>query len=344
VFVALIVTAVAVGWALVLESISVTDPTSGQPVAPWSGSALVLGIAAAIVGAVTAARGSRSRLQRATFNWRQPALAVVTLLAVLSPALWAFGWLGHGASDPLDRGVADPLPAFVRAQSTLPAQLRTLVLQAQGGRLAYTVLRSRDAQFGDTQTAPSAADMQGMDAVVADLASGRGSAPVDELSERAVQFVLAVPPLDADLEIALDSAPGLLRISNPGGSALWRLEQPTGRIQIHHDDTSDVLNNFDDASSVNANVKVPAGDADRILELAEIADPAWSATASGKPLPADRNSSWAQRFTVGPSAADVSIMAANHGRQVLLWAQLGLVILLVVLALPGRSREDEDAV
>jgi hypothetical protein len=150
--------------------------------------------------------------------------------------------------------------------------------------------------------------------------------------------------LDADLEIALDSVPGLLRISNPGGSALWRLEQPTGRIQIHQDDSSDVLNNFDDASSVNANVKVPSGDADRILQLAEIADEVWSATTSSESLPADRNSSWAQRFTVGPSAADVTIVAANHVRQLLLWAQLGLVILLVVLALPGRSREDEDAV
>ena len=69
-----------------------------------------------------------------------------------------------------------------------------------------------------------------MDDVVSDLASGRGFASVDELVSRGVQYVLAVPPVDPELEVALDSAPGLLRVANPGQSALWRVELAAGRV------------------------------------------------------------------------------------------------------------------
>ena len=140
--------------ALALESVAVTPSTSAQPVAPWSGAVLMLAVAAALVAAAVAARGSRARFSRATFTWRQPLFAVVVLLAVVSPLVWGVTWLGRGATDPLDRGSANPLPAFVRAQSALPEQIRTLVLEPADGRLAYTVLRSRDARWGDVETAP----------------------------------------------------------------------------------------------------------------------------------------------------------------------------------------------
>ena len=199
---------VSLAWALVLEAMAVTPDTSATPVAVWSGSVLMLAVAAALVAAATAARGSRVRLQRAAFTWRQPALAVVVALAAVSPLIWGVTWIGRGATDPLDRGSANPLPAFVRAQSALPEQIRTLVLQPASGRLAYTVLRSRDAQWGDVETGPPVDRLTSLDDVVSDLASGAGSAPVDELADRAVQYVLAVPPVDPDLEVALDSAPG----------------------------------------------------------------------------------------------------------------------------------------
>ena len=83
-------------------------------------------------------RGSRARARTAAFSWRQPALALVTALALLSPVVWGVTWLTRGAADPIDRGTANPLPAFVRAQSELPEQIRTLVLQPVDGRLAYT--------------------------------------------------------------------------------------------------------------------------------------------------------------------------------------------------------------
>ena len=345
----LVVFGFALTWALVLESLTVTPDNTSVPVDPWSGSILMLALSAAVVSAAVAARGARNRLSRAAFTWRQPALAVVTVLAVASPLVWVVTWLGHGASGPLDRGSANPLPAFVRAQSALPEQIRTLVLQPDQGRLAYTLLRSRGAQWGDVETAPSTADMASLDAVVSDLASGRGSAPVDELTDRAVQYILAVPPVDEDLEAALDSAPGLLRIANPGDSALWQVQEETGRVRLlAANGHRDVLQSEDREDPGTAVVQVEAAETSRILQLAELADDGWTATevagGESQKLPSSSTSEWASRFTVGSTSAEVTMSVQNRIRVWMLWGQLVVVALLVLAALPGRARRDEEAV
>lgn len=347
--VALIALGVCLAWALVLESIVVTPATSSQPVAAWSGSVLLLAVAASLVAVATAARGSRVRLRRATFTWRQPAFAVVTTLALLSPLVWGISWVGRGATDPLDRGSANPLPAFVRAQSELPEQIRTLVLEPAGGRLAYTILRDRDARWGDVENAPPVEELTSMDLVVSDLASGRGLAPVDELVDRGVQYVLAVSPVNPDLEVALDSAPGLLRIANPGDASLWRVERDAGRVRLlNADDKGEVLASEVDGDPSAAQVDVPAASEDRLLELAELADDGWVATADTdtgtRQLPVGTTSDWGQRFVAGAAAADVSVVVDDGWRRALLWAQLILALILVVVALPGRSNQDEEPV
>jgi GT2 family glycosyltransferase len=347
---ALLVGAVAMTWALVLEAVTVTPDTSAVPVDPWSGSVLVVALAAALVGSSVAARRARRRLSAVPFSWRQPGLAVVTGLVVAGAVLWTGAWVGHGASGPLDRGASSPLPAFVRAQSVLPEQIRTLVLQPQQGRLAYTLLRSRGAQWGDVETAPSVPEMASMDAVVSDLASGRGAAPVDELADRAVQYILALPPVETDLEVALDSAPGLLRIANPGEASLWRLEEDTGRVRIGADGTArEPLASAVDDEPSDAQVTVPSGADGRVLELAELADDGWTAsqpTAGGESRTLDRvaSSEWAERFAVGPESAEVTMTVVDRVRPWLLWAQLLLVVVLVAVALPGRVVRDEEAV
>jgi hypothetical protein len=346
---ALVVVGFSLAWALVLEAVAVTPTTSVLPVAAWSGSVLVVAAAASLVAVATAARGSSVRLSRAAFTWRQPALAVVVVLAAVSPLIWGVTWIGRGASDPLDRGAADPLPAFVRAQSALPEQIRTLVLQPASGRLAYTVLRSRDARWGDVETAPPVAELTSLDEVVSDLASGAGSAPVDELADRAVQYVLAVPPVDPDLEVALDSAPGLLRIANPGDASLWRVEQPTGRVRVlDPDGRRSVLASEVTGDPAAAEADVPGGAGDRLLEFAELADDGWVATESTdgqtRQLPTSAVSDWAQRFVVGPAPAQVQIVVEDPWRRWLVRGQLLAVAVLVLVALPGRRRVDEEAV
>lgn len=347
--VALITAAVAMLWALLLETVAVTPDNSAVAVHPWSGSVLVVALAATLVGAAVAARGASQRLSRVTFSWRQPGLAVVTVLVAGGLVLWSAAWLSHGASGPLDRGAASPLPAFVRAQSAQPEQIRTLVLEPSDGRLVYTLLRSRGAQWGDVETAPTAADMASMDDVVSDLASGRGAAPVDELADRAVQFILALAPVDDRLETALDSAPGLLRVANPGEASLWRVQDDTGRVRLQSgDETWQALPSAVAGDPVAAQVQVAAGETGRVLSLAELADDGWQASADtgdgDTDLSAAEPSSWSPRFEIGSEPVEVTMSVNDPVRRLLLWVQLIVVAVLVVVALPGRSRRDEEAV
>ena len=250
-------------------------------------------------------------------------------------------WVDRGASGPVTRGVANPLPAFVRAQSELPEQVRTLVLEPRGGRLTYTLLRERDAQFGDVETVPDADLMRDLDDLVAELASGRGSAPVDRLAQYAVQYILAEAPVDPSLEVALDSAPGLLRVSNPGESSLWEVGTETGRMRVVDAEGNAIIV---PSEPVDTQVSLPAGAADRLIQMAELSDPGWSAQADGRTLDVRGVNGWAQGFVAPPTAVDVEIAHDNQVRMVLNWVSLVGFLVLIVLALPTLRRERESTV
>ena len=193
-----------------------------------------------------------------------------------------------------------------------------------------------------------------MDAVVSDLASGRGAAPVAELADRAVQYILAVAPVAEDLEVALDSAPGLLRVANPGDASLWRVEDDTARVRLASDGPSQTLASEVPGDPSTAQVQVPAPSAgagadERVLELAELADGRWQAVTSTDSGELDASTSdWSQQFALGTdtqtSAVTVTMSVDDPVRRWLLWGQLALVVLLVLVALPGRTRRDEEAV
>ncbi len=338
---ALLAAGLGLGWALVVVSVQVTPSFSAVPVAPWPGSSLVLAAAGLVGAAAIAARASGRRLETRALSWRQPTLAVVTLIAVVTPLFAAVWWIDRGTAGPIDRGFASPLPAFVRAQSQLPSQIRTLVLKPGDGRLTYTLLRQRDAQFGDVEISPPAARMTDLDAVVADLASGRGSAPVDRLAQYAVQYILAVPPVDEGLEVALDSAPGLLRVANPGESSLWRIERPTGRLRVVDSDGSSTVLPSD---PIDTETSVPAGVSDRILEMAELEDPGWRATTLDSDLPKRTVAGWSQGFDVTAAAGDVTIEHQNPFRTMLFWLQLVVLVIVLVIALPSRRRDQDTVV
>jgi hypothetical protein len=265
----------------------------------------------------------------------------VTVLAVLTPLATGLWWVMRGAEGPLDRGGANPLPAFVRAQSVLPDQIRTLVLKPDNGRLTYTLLRQRAAELGDVENAPPADRLTDLDEVVADLASGRGTAPVDRLAQYAVRYVLALSPVDPSLETALDSAPGVLRVANPGSSALWRIESPTGRLRLVGADGEAVVL---PSGLIDADASIPAGSGARSLELSELADGKWQAVEGNRELPNRGVADWVNGFDLAPDAAQVHISYPDPMRAGLLVGQAVAWLVLVVIALPSRGRETEAPV
>lgn len=342
----LVVAGVSLLAAVVLASVVVTPPSSAVPVPPWPGPALVVASAGVILAAAVAARQTRRRLSDERFGWRQPTVVVVAVLALLAPVGWGTWWVARGAAGPLDRGDASVLPAFVAAASDQPEHVRTLVLQLRGERLQYSLLRDHGPQLGDVETAPDAATMRELDAVVSELASGRGGTSVTDLTRYAVKYVMLAAPGDLDLQSTLDSVPGLVRVANPGDAGLWRIEVAAGRLLLLTPGQSTAPGSEGvtvlPSGSVSASPTLPPGDPGRTLWLAENADSGWRA------VPADGSGAltkgvgqgWAQTFEAPTASGTVTITYDSSPRRRWLLLQLVVVGVAVVVAVPARRRDD----
>ena len=164
-----------------------------------------------------------------------------------------------------------------------------------------------------------------------------------------VRFVLLTRPADPALARAIDAVPGVIRVSGASGTVLWRVDYPTGRLRLVPADApvvdadgapppAQVL----PAGQVRAHTEVPAGEADRLLVLADPEHPGWRAVLGGRELVSRRYDGWAQAFEVPPTGGTLELSHDQGMRAVLLWLQLGATVLVAVLALPqARTREDE---
>jgi GT2 family glycosyltransferase len=336
--------------ALALARAEVRTPTLETEVAAWPGPLLLLAGAAMVVAAVVGATGARGRMARASFGWRQAGGLLAVALALLGPALTALWWVGTGAGDPLERRDPVLLPAFVAAEGDSPARPRTLVVRSRpDGTLTYAVLRSDGPRTGAAELTPPPDRRTGLDDAVADLASGRGGDAAARLVPYGVRFVLVTRPAERSLVRAVDTVPGVVRLSGQRGAILWRVDYPTGRLRllpagapVVEPDGSPPQARVLPAGQVRARPTVPDGPAGRLVVLADAYDDGWRARLGGEPLTPRRYAGWAQAFELPAGSGRLRIGHDADHRPTLLWVQLGLLVLVVVLALPqARARLDD---
>jgi hypothetical protein len=350
---------VLVGWvlalvglasAVVVSRVDLTAPTLETSVPAWPGPSLLLAGAGLLLAAAVGAQGARERVTSSSFGWRQPGAALVAGLAIAAPVVAAAWWGLGGAGDPLDRRDPVLLPAFVAAEGGQPDRPRTLVLRSRGsGELAYSLLRADGPRTGDAELSPPTDAGTGLDPVVADLASGRGGDTAARLVPYGVRFVLLTRPLDQAVAEAVDAVPGMIRVSGPAGSVLWRVDFPTGRLRVLppgagvvEGDGSPPPARVLPAGQVRADTRVGSGEADRLLVLADPRDDGWRATLDGEVLPARTYDGWAQAFLLPAEGGRLRLHHEEGVRAPLLWLQLGAIVLVVLLALPqARTRQPE---
>ena len=336
--------------SLAMSRTSVSAPTQAAPVPAWPGPLLLVAGAALVLVAVTGAAGARRRVARSSFGWRQPGALLVLVVAGLTPVLVAGWWVGTGAGGPLERRDPVLLPAFVAAQGSQPARPRTLVLRAgSDGVLDYALLRSEGPRTGDAELAPESDN--GLDAAVADLASGRGGDSAGRLVPYGVRFVLLTRPVDRGQVRAIDAVPGMKRVAGQDGTVLWQVDYPTGRVRVLPPDAPVVQPDGSPpparvlaAGQVESHALVAAGPAGRVLALADTHDPGWRASLGGAALEPRRYDGWAQAFVLPARGGQLDVRYDPGLRPWLLWLQLGLLVVVVVLALPqaGASLDDAD--
>ena len=381
VLLAWLVALLALAGALLVARTTLEEPTLHTRVPAWPGPLMLVAGGALVLAAVQGAAGARERVTTSAFGWRQPGAVLVLAAAVVAPLVVSGWWAVVGADGPLTRRDPAVLPAFVAANATQPSRPRTLVLRARsGGGLSYTLLRGTGPLLGDDElTAPSASvgsagpiatstgsvgpgdatgasaastAAGGLDAVVADLASGRGGDAAAGLVPYGVRFVLLTRPVDRGVRRAVDGLPGVTRVASRGGTVLWEVDHPTGRVRLLPAAAADAAVVGPDGAApdarvvrsgaVGAGARIPVGDPGRLVVLAEVAESGWRASLDGKSLPARTYAGWAQAFTLPVGGGRLVVTHDDGVRHLLVWGQLAVIVLLVFLAFPQLRAEDDD--
>ncbi|OEV09202.1 family 2 glycosyl transferase, partial [Streptomyces nanshensis] len=284
--------------------------------------------------------------------------AVVAAAAVAAPLVAAVGWMAGGADGPLSRRDPVQVPAFVAEEGNTRDQARTLVLSGEAddasrapSDVSYSIVRGSGARLGDGDLAAAGGDDARLERVVANLVAGSGADQTDQLGGYAVRYVLVQDGAPRQMSRVLDATPGLTRLSQEDGSALWRVDRQVSRVTVvpagagkgggAAGDEADPVPVA--AGPLEVHTDLRPGESGRILRVADAADPGWSATLDGRPLDPVTVDGWAQGFELpaGGGRLDVTheTSAAHTGW---LWLQGFLALVVVVLALPGRRRQVDD--
>ncbi|WP_256106519.1 glycosyltransferase family 2 protein [Streptomyces sp. ODS05-4] len=315
----------------------------------WAGPATLVYGLALIAAGMLGAEGGRTRVGAQSFGWRQPVAVLIALAAAAGPLVSAATWAVAGADGPLERRDPVQVPAFVAEESaTSSDQPRTLVLAATSpAEVSYTLLRGSGARLGDAELTAAGDGDPRLDKVVAHLVGGSGADQTAQLSGFGIRYVLVRDGAPRQVSRVLDTTPGLSRLSQEDGSALWRLDRQVARAVIvppaaeGREAATDLVPV--PSGPVEAHTDLPAGPAGRTLRIADRADDGWEATLDGRPLKKTVADGWAQAFELpaGGGRLDLTYQAPfTHTAWV--WAQCFLVLVLFVLALPGRRRTVDD--
>ncbi|ROP52801.1 glycosyltransferase family 2 protein [Streptomyces sp. PanSC9] len=332
--------AVRTAWAVALLGLVLAVLSNHSA---WAGPAtLVYGIAL-LAAAALGADGARARVAEQNFGWRQPVAALIAFASAAGPLLVAAGWMIRGADGPLERRDPAQVPAFVAEDSTGGDQARTLVLDSDStARVRYTLVRGSGARMGDAELAAGDGRNARLDKVVANLVAGSGADQTDELGGFAVRYVLVHKGAPRDITRVLDATPGLGRLSQQDGSALWRVDQEVSRATIAPAGGSGKAQPVT-AGPVEIHTTIPSGADGRVLRLADTVSDGWTATLDGKPLTRTTVDGWAQGFRLPAAGGRLDVVHDDPvGHTAWLWAQGALAVVLIVLALPGRRRDVDD--
>jgi GT2 family glycosyltransferase len=329
--------------------------TGGAPASRhWPGGMLLVAGAGALIACAVAASAARPVLRRQSFGWRQPAAVVLVAASLVTTATVAVGWAVRGAGIPLTAREPSVLPLFVQSELAYgTGSPRAVVLDSAGPIVSYSLIRDpRGPHLGDADTAPPSdtAAADALAAAVRDLAAGRPGAGA-ELAPFAIGYVVAGNRDAARLGPAIGRDPTLTAVPTPH-AMVWRSTLPTGEVRVLGTGPAAAavagrVVAAPDAQVVparpgSADATIAAGPAGRIVVLAEPADSHWHASLDGVRLASRTVFGWAQAFALPSTGGRLQIQYADSTRTGWLWAELAVVVLVALTALPARRPDYPD--
>lgn len=302
-------------------------------------------------------------------------LAVLAVLAPAT-VLGAWTWHSAGARDlALSTSAVPVVPAVGRQLQASPEDVRVLLLElGPDAQVRATALRHDGVQLTELARSVTARGVEGppdapvaapadaasaeLAGVAARLASGAAGDVAAQLARLGIGAVLVPPPGPDEAAAAVraavvgrvDATAGLERVTETGSGIIWRVAAAQAGTTTAW---ARLLTPGADAPGVGevagsetvavpardgvVDEVVPAGDDERLLVLAERADPGWRAWLDGRPL-RSVESSWRQTFELGADAGRLTVRHEPGGRTPWLVLQGLTLLVTVLLALPVRRR------
>lgn len=235
------------------------------------------------------------------------------------------------------------VPPVVSLDAAGPGRPRALVVTRADGVLLFGVASGPAEQLGDADALAGAQPSPGLVDTVASLVSGAGGSLERELGGRGIRYVVFDgPPSDA-VVVELDAAVGLRRLASSSEQSLWLVAGDPVRARLAATATTGPVDVPILTTPTSVDVVLhPMTALPRRLTVAELADPGWSATLDGRPLPLGVDDLGELRTQVA-ATGELTVRHDGPWR----WVgplQLGVLAALVVLALPKRRPDDVDGV
>lgn len=297
----------------------------GVDVRPDAGPWLVAASGALVCAAVVGLFGvdERRRLAAAT--------AVVTSVALIAGAV---GWLVGGSAG-LRRDPLKTLPAFVAQAQVGQPPTRTLAITFADGRAGWALLQDDQPRLGDQESgglfagSPDALALGG--SVAGRLVGGSADASLlPDLRQLGVGHLWVRGSTPAQ-RVAIANAPGLGVGTGDARGWVWPVR----------DSARAMLLGGGLAKPLPSGADVPSGPAGRTLTLAEAGAP-WQVRVSGRQVDRASSAGFGQRFEIPAEGGRVDYGRAPAGGW-WVWAQLGLLVVAMVMAAPPLRRRGSDA-
>ncbi|PJJ58531.1 GT2 family glycosyltransferase [Mumia flava] len=210
----------ALAWAVVAAGTTFTDGISTGPV--WVGVPATLWLAALAAAAGLAADGLAERM-RAGGDLAvalRPVVALLVALAVATPVVALGWWVVRGSDDPLDRGSAEQVPAYLAARAEQGSSTLVIEGTAEGG-VSAQVVSGDGMRLGDEAVLAGPEAYAPLDDDVRALLSTPTTRVLSGLADYGIGAVYLPSPADDTLVDTLDAAPGLEASGGPEGARVW---------------------------------------------------------------------------------------------------------------------------
>ena len=365
-----------VGWLVIAGSLALVAVARGVVVGEETAStapAVSLILAGALLAIVPATGNLSTSLRQHNFGWQHLVLILGGMLALVVPASWIsiFATQSYGTNQ-LRADTSAPTPALSQQLAANLGRERTLILSPRADEVEASFLRTDGPSILDSPSITALETWRpdparaSLNLTVAELVAGSNPRAAGELAAAAVAVVV-VPPLEqlpeetsqADhsaLIAALDSTPGLSRITVNDSGTIWRVvdatagSAPGAASQPAQASAEGVVTATARVEDDGVVTRVPmqtggidttleAGEAGRVLILAERADPAWQATYDSVPL-TRVETDWQQAFELPAHAGHVEVFYRPRWYP---WWAVGAWVtaaLTVILAIPLRRSEE----